>query len=213
LVHENDIDAFVAAYQGAVRASYPNGASDEAYGAIISQRHYERLARLVEDAGAKGARIIEIGERAAARRVHTMVPTVIVGATLDMAVMQEEIFGPILPIISYKGFDEAIAYVNARPRPLALYIFSDHNNTVGQILVRTTSGNVTVNDTLLHYVQDDLLFGGVGPSGMGAYHGEEGFKSLSHAKGVFTQAKWNFSGLMRPPFGRIADLVLAYMLR
>jgi coniferyl-aldehyde dehydrogenase len=213
LVHENDIDAFVAAYQGAVRASYPNGASDEAYGAIISQRHYERLARLVEDAGAKGARIIEIGERAAARRVHTMVPTVIVGATLDMAVMQEEIFGPILPIISYKGFDEAIAYVNARPRPLALYIFSDHNNTVGQILARTTSGNVTVNDTLLHYVQDDLPFGGVGPSGMGAYHGEEGFKSLSHAKGVFTQAKWNFSGLMRPPFGRIADLVLAYMLR
>jgi coniferyl-aldehyde dehydrogenase len=84
---------------------------------------------------------------------------------------------------------------------------------VEQILDRTTSGNATINDTLLHYVQDDLPFGGVGPSGMGAYHGEEGFRSLSHAKGVFTQARWNFTGVMRAPFGRLTDLVLNFLLR
>jgi len=213
LVQESDVDAFVAAYKDAVRSAYPGGASDQAYAAIISQRHYERLAKLVDDAGAKGARIIEIGERPSAQRVHTMPPTVILGATPEMTVMQQEIFGPILPVITYKELGDAIAYVNAHPRPLALYIFSDHRSTIGHVLARTTSGNVTVNDTLLHYVQDDLPFGGVGPSGMGAYHGEEGFKSLSHVKGVFTQAKWNFSSLMRAPFGPITDLVLRFMLR
>jgi coniferyl-aldehyde dehydrogenase len=213
LVHESEVDAFVAAYKDAVRSSYPGGASDNAYGAIISQHHYERLAKLVDDAGAKGARIIEIGDRAGAQRVRTIPPTVIVGTTPDMIVMQQEIFGPILPIISYKELGDAIAYVNAHARPLALYIFSGHRSTIAQVLARTTSGNVTVNDTLLHYVQDDLPFGGVGPSGMGAYHGEEGFKSLSHVKGVFTQARWNFSSMMRAPFGRMTDLVLSFMLR
>jgi coniferyl-aldehyde dehydrogenase len=103
LVHESEVDGFVTAYKDAVRSSYPGGASDRAYAAIISQRHYERLARLIADADAKGAQIIEIGERAGAQGVRTMLPTVIVGATLDMTIMQQEIFGPILPIVSYKG--------------------------------------------------------------------------------------------------------------
>jgi coniferyl-aldehyde dehydrogenase len=120
VVHESEVDAFVSAYKNAVHSSYPGGASDNAYGAIISQRHYERLARLVDGASAKGARIIEIGERVGAQRVRTMPPTVIVGATPDMTVMQQEIFGPILPIISYKELGDAIAYVNAHARPLAL---------------------------------------------------------------------------------------------
>jgi coniferyl-aldehyde dehydrogenase len=213
LVHESEVDAFVTAYKDAVRSSYPGGASDRAYAAIISQRHYERLTKLVDDAGSKGAQIIEIGERARAQGVRTMPPTVIVGATPDMTVMQQEIFGPILPIVSYKELGDAIAYVNAHSRPLALYIFSDRRSTVGHVLARTTSGDVTVNDTLLHYAQDDLPFGGVGPSGMGAYHGEEGFKSLSHAKGVFTQSRWNFSSLVRAPFGRVTELVLSFFLR
>jgi coniferyl-aldehyde dehydrogenase len=212
LVHESEIDAFVASYEDVVRSAYPGGASDQDYAAIISRRHHERLAKLVDDAVAKGARIIEIGERASAQRVRTMPPTVIVGATPDMTVMQQEIFGPILPIVSYRELGDAIAYVNAHPRPLALYVFSTHRSTIGNVLARTTSGNVTVNDTLLHYAQDDLPFGGVGPSGMGAYHGEEGFKSLSHVKGVFTQARWNFSSLMRAPFDRVTDFVLSFML-
>ena len=127
--------------------------------------------------------------------------------------MQEEIFGPILPIIPYKEISGAIACVNANPRPLALYVFSDDRAVIRQVLDRTTSGNVTVNDTLLHYAQDDLPFGGVGPSGIGAYHGEEGFLSLSHAKGVFTQARWNLADLIRPPFGRLTDSILKVLLR
>jgi coniferyl-aldehyde dehydrogenase len=213
LVHESEVDAFVAAYTNAVSRAYPGGASDDAYASIINQRHFERLKSLVSDAAAKGARILEIGARAGERRPRTLQPTVITGATSDMAVMQQEIFGPILPILSYKEMDDAIACVNARARPLALYLFSDDRGTVERVLARTTSGNVSVNDTLLHYAQDDLPFGGVGLSGMGAYHGEEGFRSLSHVKGVFTQSRLSLTGLMRAPFGRTVDLVLRLMLR
>ncbi len=130
-----------------------------------------------------------------------------------MTVTQQEIFGPILPIISYGKLEDAIAYVNAHPRPLALYVFSDHRGTIERVLERTTSGNVSVIDTLFHYAQDGLPFGGVGPSGMGAYHGKEGFKSLSHAKGVFIQAKWNVTGLLCAPFSRMTNLVLSFLLR
>jgi coniferyl-aldehyde dehydrogenase len=212
LVQESKIEGFVAAYRKAFRNSYLNGTSDEAYSAIVNQHHYERLIGLIEDARKKGAHIIEIGATDT-QRAHTLAPTIILGATPDMAVMQEEIFGPILPIIAYNELNDAIAHVNAHPRSLALYMFSDHQSTIAHVLARTTSGNVTVNDTLLHYVVDDLPFGGIGPSGMGAYHGEEGFKSLSHVKGVFTQARLNFAGLMRAPFGRMTDLALAYLLR
>jgi coniferyl-aldehyde dehydrogenase len=130
-----------------------------------------------------------------------------------MAVMQQEIFGPILPIVTYSNIDQAIPYVNARPRPLALYFFGRDGQARNEVLERTTGGNVTINDTLLHYVVDDLPFGSVGASGIGAYHGEEGFKTLSHAKGIFQQARRNSAGLLRSPFGRITDLVLAYLLR
>ncbi len=135
------------------------------------------------------------------------------GATPDMRIMQEEIFGPVLPILPYRDIDEAIAYVNARPRPLALYFFGEDGPARRKILERTTSGNVTINDTVMHYAIDDLPFGGVGASGIGAYHGEEGFKALSHAKGVFEQAKWSPAALLRPPFGRVADVVLSRLLR
>jgi coniferyl-aldehyde dehydrogenase len=211
LVHEDDCDAFVAAYEHAVHELYPREASDAAYASIINARHYTRLNGLVEDARRKGARTIEVGVFAPQER--RFAPTIILGATPEMAVMQEEIFGPVLPIISYKSVNEAIAVVNARPRPLALYLFSDDREVIDRVLARTTSGNVTINDTLIHYAIDDLPFGGVGASGMGAYHGEEGYRSLSHAKGVFQQARWNFAGVARAPFGRMTDLVLSYLLR
>jgi len=213
LVHESEIDSFIAAFDAAVRSAYPAGAGDKGYGAIISQRHYDRLVGLIEDARQKGAKVMDIGAASEPATACTLPPTVIVGATPDMTVMQQEVFGPILPIVSYKEIADAIGFINANPRPLALYVFSDRRAAVERILDRTTSGNATINDTLLHYVQDDLPFGGVGPSGMGAYHGEEGFRSLSHAKGVFTQARWNFTGVMRAPFGRLTDLVLNFLLR
>ncbi len=185
---------------------------DEAYTAIISQRHYDRLAGLIDDARTKGAKVLQIGA-AAITNTRKLPPTLIVGATPEMTVMQQEIFGPILPIIAYQELSGAIACINANPRPLALYVFSDDRAVIRQVLDNTTSGNVTVNDTLLHYAQDDLPFGGVGPSGLGAYHGKEGFLSLSHAKGVFTQARWNFAGLIRAPFGRLTDSILNVLLR
>jgi len=128
-------------------------------------------------------------------------------------VMQEEIFGPILPVVTYDSLDEAIAYVNARPRTLALYFFGTDKTSQRLVVERTTSGGVLINDTILHYAQDDLPFGGVGPSGMGTYHGAEGFKTMSHPKAVFKQARFNLADLFRPPFGKIYDFLLNVMLR
>jgi coniferyl-aldehyde dehydrogenase len=213
LVQEREIAPFIDAFRQKCQKAYPDGISDESYSAIVSERHFERLKGLIQDARMKGAEIIEVCGHARQQRERTLAPTIILGATSEMDVMREEIFGPILPVISYGTIEDAISYVNAGPRPLALYLFSDRRGVVEQVLARTTSGNVTVNDTLLHYAVDDLPFGGVGASGMGNYHGEEGFRSLSHTKGVFTQARWNLAGLVRAPFGRMTDRVLGYLLR
>ena len=130
-----------------------------------------------------------------------------------MALLREEIFGPILPVVSYRSLDEAIGYVNARPRPLALYFFGANGSARRQVMEQTTSGNVTVNDTLLHYMQEHLPFGGIGPSGMGAYHGIEGFRAMSHAKGVFEQSRWNLADLARPPYRPLVDRIIQFLLR
>jgi len=127
--------------------------------------------------------------------------------------MQEEIFGPLLPIVTCAGLDEAIAYVRARPRPLGLYYFGSTGAERERVLADTTSGGVTINGTILHYAQDDLPFGGIGPSGFGAYHGIEGFRAFSHKKAVYEQGRWNGGSLLQPPFGRLTDAVLGWMLR
>ncbi len=127
--------------------------------------------------------------------------------------MEEEIFGPILPVRISRTMTEAIARVNARPRPLALYWFGPEDADRARLLACTTLGNVGINNTLMHVAQDDLPFGGVGPSGMGAYHGIEGFRAMSHAKGVYAQGRWNLARLLHAHFGRLAELVLAFTLR
>lgn len=215
LVPEDDVEAFVSAYDKAVRALYPEGPASGDFTSIINERHYGRLRALLDEARAGGARIIEVGNNpeAARSRPHTLAPTVVLGATDDMGVLIEEIFGPVLPIVSYRNIDDAVARINAGPRPLALYYFGGDGEDRRKVLERTTSGNVTLNDTLLHYAQEDLPFGGVGASGMGAYHGIEGFKSLSHAKGIFEQSRWNFTGALRPPFGWLSNFVAQYLLR
>ena len=215
LMHSNERDAFIAAYGKAVTALYPEGPAGDDYGSIINDHHYARLSGLLDDARAKGARVLEIGPRTdeARDRPHTLAPTVVLDTHDDMHIMHEEIFGPILPIVTYDRIDEAIAYVNARPRPLALYYFGNDDKDRRSVLSGTTSGNVTINGTLMHYVQDDLPFGGVGPSGMGAYHGIEGFRTLSHAKGIFEQGRWNAGRLVRPPFGRLIATILNLMVK
>lgn len=215
MVPEGKAEAFASAYDTAVRALYPTGPTSDNYTSIVNERHYRRLLGLLDDARAKGARVVEVGINPgdARQRPHNIAPTVVLGATEHMAILQEEIFGPLLPVVTYRTIDEAIRYVNERPRPLALYFFGSDGPNRRKVLERTTSGNVTVNNTLMHYAQEDLPFGGVGPSGMGAYHGVEGFKALSHAKGIYQQGRWNMSGVLRPPFGGVADLILKLMLR
>jgi coniferyl-aldehyde dehydrogenase len=212
LLHESDVDEFAGAFGRAVAALYPEGPASEDYTSIVNARHYERLRGLVADARAKGARTVEAGpspERAK-ERAHTLPPTLVFDVRDDMRIMREEIFGPVLPIVTYRSLDEAIDFVNARPRPLALYYFGSSAANRRRVLTRTTSGGVTVNGTLLHYVQDDLPFGGVGA---GAYHGIEGFRAFSHRKAVFDTGRWNGGVLLRPPFGRLTNTILAWMLR
>ena len=130
-----------------------------------------------------------------------------------MRVMQDEIFGPLLPVIGYRDMDSAIAYVNARPRPLALYLFDDDSARVERVLARTIAGGVTVNDTLLHIAQESLPFGGVGPSGMGQYHGYAGFLAFSKLKPVFRQSRLNGLALFNPPYGPRAARLIALLKR
>jgi coniferyl-aldehyde dehydrogenase len=215
MVHADDVKAFAAAYGRAVEALYPDGPASTDYTSIINDRHFERLRRLIDDASAKGAQVASAGARpeSVQGRPCTLAPTLVLGATDDMAVMREEIFGPVLPVIAYRTVDEAIAYVNAHPRPLSLYYFGADDGDRRKVLSRTTSGNVGINTTMMYYPQDDLPFGGVGASGMGAYHGVEGFRRMSHAKGIYVQGRWNAADLMRAPFGRLADTMLNMMLR
>ncbi|NKJ50667.1 coniferyl aldehyde dehydrogenase [Burkholderia sp. SG-MS1] len=214
LIHEHDREEFVTQYKATVARFYPDGPASEDYTSIVSDRHYDRLTLLVEDARHKGANVIAAGlkpERATGKP-RTFPPTLIVGARDDMMVMREEIFGPILPVRTYRTMDEAIDYVNRRPRPLALYYFGARDAECEGLLERTTSGNVGINNTIMHVAQDDLPFGGVGSSGMGAYHGLEGFRAMSHAKGVFIQGRWSFARLLHAPFGRLANLALSATL-
>jgi coniferyl-aldehyde dehydrogenase len=214
LLPKSETEDFIAAYRQEVETLYPNIGDNPDFTSIVNDRHFARLSGLVEDAKAKGARVIEIGGRhAGSSHARMFPPVLLIGVTDEMAVMREEIFGPILPVVTYNGLDQAIAYVNARPRPLALYFFGTDAHSQRQIVERTTSGGLLINDTILHYAQDDLPFGGIGPSGMGAYHGVEGFRTMSHAKAVLQQARFNLADLFRPPFGRVYDFLLNVMLR
>lgn len=215
LVHDGDLDEFIKAWGKAVAALYPQGPASDDYTSIVSMRHYERLSLLLKDARDKGARILETGvaPESARTRPHTLAPTLVLNVDDDMRIMHEEIFGPVLAVVRYRELSEALAYVNARPRPLALYYFGSSAASRARVLNETTSGGVTINGTLLHYAQEDLPFGGVGSSGLGAYHGVEGFRAFSHQKAVFDAGRWNGGALLRPPFGRLTNFVLNWFLR
>ena len=212
LIPERDVATFVAAYGEFAETFYPNGAADQNYTAIANNRQATRLKNAMDDATNKGARIVAFGKDTGSAS-GKLLPAIVLNVTDDMTIMREEVFGPLLPIVTYRTLDEAISYLNRRPRPLALYYFGQSPEDRRKVLTRTVTGNVTVNDTLMHYVQNALPFGGVGMSGMGAYHGVEGFKTFSHAKGVFEQTRWNLGWLLRPPFSRVSDLVIRYLLR
>jgi coniferyl-aldehyde dehydrogenase len=211
LVPHNKQEAFVAAYRDAVVRLYPTFADNPDYTAIVNARHLERIRNLIDDAKASGATIHEI-ERFSAN-MRKMPPVVITGVPDHARIMQEEIFGPVLPVVAYDTLEDACRYISGRPHPLALYLFSHDKMTIKTVLEKTQSGGVSINDTLLHCVQEELPFGGVGESGMGAYHGEAGFKTFSHARSVFRQARFNGAGMTKPPYGSRMNRLLSLLMR
>jgi coniferyl-aldehyde dehydrogenase len=214
LVPEERLEAFAAALQRSVARMYPTLRDNPDYTAIIDARHRARLAGYLAEAKAGGARVLEInpaGEDFTASA--KMPPALVIGAPAGARILEEEIFGPLLPLIGYRTLDDAIAYVNARPRPLALYVFEHDRAAIDRVLSQTVSGGVTVNDTILHLAQDDLPFGGVGASGMGEYHGRAGFDTFSKRKAVFYQPRWNGLVLFHPPYGKRFASLAKLLLR
>jgi len=213
LVPAGRVDALAAAIRDSVASLYPSFRDNADYSSIVNDAHYRRLVALVDDAVQKGARAValEPGVTTTLSPIRKLAPTILVGVNDSMAVMKEEIFGPVLPIEAYDSLDQAIDKINARPRPLSLYMFGGDTAARMKVLDRTTAGGVTIDDTLLHFSNEDLPFGGIGASGIGAYHGERGFLTFTHQKAVFIQSRLSFTWLLRPPYGKRFERVLALL--
>ncbi len=214
LVPEDQEEGVVAAVQLGVHEMYPTLLDNEDYTAIISDKHFERLKGLVEDARSKGAEVIEVNpgkESFSGANTRKMPLTILRNVTDDMQAMREEIFGPVLPVKTYKAVDEAIGYINDHDRPLGLYYFGSSAKEQEEVLEKTISGGVTVNDVIFHISVDDMPFGGVGPSGIGSYHGPEGFREFSHARSTYQQPKIDIAKLagLKPPYGDAAKKAIA----
>jgi coniferyl-aldehyde dehydrogenase len=209
LVPRGQVDRFVQVLRASMTRLYPSFRDNPDYTSIISPRHLARLRELVADAGARGAHIIDIepanGGESAGRQ---MAPVLLLDVDDSMRVMREEIFGPVLPIVPYDSLADALAYVNQRERPLALYWFGSDRAARQQVLTGTIAGGVSINETLLHQAQEGMPFGGVGPSGQGHYHGEYGFRQFSKEKPVFLQSRFAGTGIIRPPYGPSIGRVL-----
>jgi coniferyl-aldehyde dehydrogenase len=213
------LESFIATAIAQFSQMFPNIIDNEHYSSMINQRHFERLRHYISDTQSKGGdiRIINPANENFDTQVgtHKLPMTLVINPSDDMLVMQEEIFGPIISIKSYQTIDEVINYINQGARPLALYYFGDDTAEQAQVLARTTSGGVCINDTVMQAGVEDIPFGGIGASGMGSYHGIEGFKTFSHAKAVFKQSKINimkFTGMI-PPYSEKTDKTVAFMLK
>jgi len=212
LVPASQVEPFVAACREATAGFYPSLADNLQYTSIVNDRQFARLQSYLDDARLKGATVRALHDEPTQPERRRFSPVALTGVSDTMQVMQEEIFGPILPIIPYEGLDEAIAYINARPRPLALYFFGESQGR-DRVLRETISGGVTVNNTLFHVAQDNLPFGGIGPSGMGDYHGFSGFRCFSKAKPVYYDHRLSGSLLLRPPYGGVFRTLLKLLYR
>jgi coniferyl-aldehyde dehydrogenase len=217
LVPSARMDEFVHKCEIVISKRYPHPASNADYTHLISQAAWERMRDLVDDAQRKGARVLQVDSKHEDVPVGSRFfpPTLILGANDLMRVMQEEIFGPILPIVEYSVIDDALSFINARPHPLALYYFDRNESRIKKILEQTVSGGVTVNDCIFHFVQHQLPFGGVGPSGMGAYHGFDGFTAFSKKKGVLLQNTLVGSFLdraLKPPYTSWSDRAIGFLV-
>jgi len=208
LVPKDKVNEFVEESINSVTEMYPEMKDNDDYTSIVNQSHFDRIQGYLEDAKSKGAELVEINpnnEDFSQQPHHKIPPTLVLNPSEDMKIMQEEIFGPVLPVKQYEELSESVEYVNSKERPLGLYYFGKENEDY--VLSNTTSGGVTVNDVISHITQENLPFGGVGPSGMGSYHGHDGFKEFSHAKSIYNQVSLNLNKLagLVPPYKKEKD--------
>ena len=212
LVPEEKVDEFVKATVEVTSEMYPEMKDNDDFTSIINQKHFDRIQGYLADAKEKGAELVEINpsnEDFSQQPHHKIPPTLVLNPSEDMKIMQEEIFGPVLPVKTYSDVSEPIEYINSKDRPLGLYYFGNDDSEKELVLENTTSGGVTVNDVISHIQMEDLPFGGVGPSGMGSYHGYDGFKEFSHAKAVYKQTSLNLMKLagLVPPYEKKEEKV------
>jgi coniferyl-aldehyde dehydrogenase len=205
--------AFLDAARAVVAKCFPDMANTPDYTAIVNDRHYERLQGYLTDAQARGAKVEPLSAATADATRRRLPPLALLKVDDGMRVMQDEIFGPLLPVLSYQDIDAAISYVNQHPRPLALYYFGNDGGERDRVLDETVAGGVTINDTILHIAQEELPFGGVGPSGMGHYHGLDGFKTFTKQKAVFYQSRLNGMSLFNPPYGALFERLTKFLIR
>jgi len=203
---------FAEAMKAAIGKLYPTLAGNPDYTSIVNERHYARLTGLLNDAKARGARVVEInpaGETLDPAR-RKLPPTLVLDIDADMAIMREEIFGPLLPVVPYDSLDDAIGYVNAHDHPLALYWLGGNRARRDRVLRDTIAGGVTANGCLTHFAQEAQPFGGVGASGTGSYHGVYGFRNFSKEKAVYYQPRLGIVPLLTPPYGKLLDGLLRW---
>jgi len=205
-IHQTWEDQIEAAFSHFLKEHYPDLIKNPDYSSIISEDHQQRLLNLLKDADKKGAKIIELGKKDEQNR--RLPQYLILNPTENMKIMQEELFGPIIPVMTYQHFDEVIKHIHSSPQPLSLYYFGEHDLEIKQLKESTLSGALVINDTVMHSAIDDLPFGGVGNSGMGRYHGIEGFDTFSHIKPVFVQRSISPVSWLYPPYGRLLNLFL-----
>ena len=219
LVHSDNKDEFISEVENAVKEFYPSIKNNDDYSSIINQRHYDRINLLVEDAKEKGATVQEINpsnEDFSQQEFYKIPPTVITNTSNDMMVMNDEIFGPVLPIVEYDDISEALSIINSKDRPLGLYYFGNDKNEENNVMDNTSSGGVTINNVIGHIQQTDLPFGGVGPSGMGRYQSFDGFKNFSNPRAYFKDISFKldrFFDAVRPPYKKNIEKVLTKLLK
>lgn len=215
LLPRGKTQAFVEAFRAKVSQLYPTMLKNPDFTSVINEKQYSRIQGYLSDARDQGAQIIEINPaNETFVDTHKMPVTVVTGVTPNMQIMQNEIFGPVLPIIEYDTLDDAIKFVNDRPRPLALYYFDFDSARADYIIANTHAGGMCINDTLVHAGVDDLPFGGVGPAGMGKYHGKEGFLAMSNAKGVLEKPRFYSGKFSHPPFNKgVHNFAKKYLLK
>ena len=211
LIRRSDRDPFVEHLRAAVAKRYPDATRNSQYTGIINDQQFARLEGYLKEAAAAGATIVPLTDSVTHDRI--LAPCAVLDPPEDLRLMRDEIFGPILPIRSYDSLDQAIEYVNARPRPLALYLFAKAEATIDKVLERTIAGGVCINDTLVQIVAEDLPFGGSGFSGIGQYHGKAGFDTFSKLKPVFHRHGIGIGAVLRPPYGRLHEFMRKLLIR